>query len=62
MPPEPADQPGSLRYKGFPVVYQQPDLTVWAVEAGDWKVGFPLRGAGHCERESQRQHAAGGTP
>jgi hypothetical protein len=47
MPPEPADQPGSLRYKGFPVVYQKPDLTVRAVETGQREVRFTLRGAGH---------------
>jgi hypothetical protein len=32
------------------VIDQQPKLTVWAVEAGDRKVGFPLRGTGHRER------------
>ena len=47
MPPEPADQPGSLRYKGFPVVYQKPDLTVRAVETGQREVRLTLRGAGH---------------
>jgi len=47
MPPEPADQPGSLRYKGFPVVYQKPDLTVRAVETGQREVRLTLRGASH---------------
>ena len=47
IPPEPTDQPRSLGHKGFPVIDQQPKLTVWAVEAGEGKAGFPLRGAGH---------------
>ena len=50
VPAEPTDQPGSFCHKGFPVIDQQPKLTVWAVEAGDRKVGFPLRGTGHRER------------
>ena len=50
IPAESADQPGSLCHKGFPMVNQQPKLPVWTIEAGDRKVGFPLRGTGYRER------------
>ena len=39
MPAEPADQPGSLCYKRFPVVDQQPKLTVWASRRASGRFG-----------------------
>ena len=55
VPAQPTDQTGSLCYKGFPVVDQQPKLTLWRwTERGSEQVDDPAE----IERMARRLRSA----